>query len=242
MAIEQGPTWAPGSIQDQVTAYWDARGPIYDAQPRHGLLHEREKDAWLATLRDLLLPPPQDVLDVGTGTGFLALLLAELGYRVIGLDLSEGMLATARAKAMSLRPAPQFLVGDAINPPLPPASVDVVANRHVLWTLLDPISAFRNWRRLLRPGGRVVVIDSLWPLDHQAEHTIHPGYSEEISSAMPLRRVTSTEQVVAVARAAGLAVARVTTLEEIARIESEVLPPSNWASRTRYALVATAAG
>jgi protein-L-isoaspartate O-methyltransferase len=47
-------------------------------------------------LRPLLPPPPADILDVGTGTGFLALLLAELGHRVSGIDLSEGMLVRVR--------------------------------------------------------------------------------------------------------------------------------------------------
>ena len=102
---------------------------------------------------------------MGAGTGFLALLLAELGHRVTGVDLAPGMLALARAKAARL-PAgavrPVFAPGDAVDPPLPAGSVDAVISRHLLWTLTEPQRAFANWRRLLRPGGRVVAIDGLW--------------------------------------------------------------------------------
>src|SRR5262245_9423365 len=86
---------AAGTLDPQghVTAYWNFRSVSYDAQPGHGLHHEAERRAWLAALRELSPPAPADVLDAGTGTGFLAWLLAELGHRVTGVDLAEAMLA-----------------------------------------------------------------------------------------------------------------------------------------------------
>jgi ubiquinone/menaquinone biosynthesis C-methylase UbiE len=63
-----------------------------------------------------LLPhAPADVLDVGTGTGFLALLLAELGYRVVGIDLAPDMLEIAQSKCTN-EIAPRFELGDAAAP------------------------------------------------------------------------------------------------------------------------------
>ncbi len=54
-------------------------------------------------------------------------------------------------------------------PPLQPASVDVVSNRNVIWTLLDPRKAFRNWFALLRPGGRILAVDR-FEAQHGSDH------------------------------------------------------------------------
>jgi 2-polyprenyl-3-methyl-5-hydroxy-6-metoxy-1,4-benzoquinol methylase len=88
------------TFQDEITRFWDTRPESYDQAVFHGLRNEREKAVWLSTLRALVADAPRDVLDAGTGTGFLALLLAESGHRVTGIDLSEGMLAVADLAAL----------------------------------------------------------------------------------------------------------------------------------------------
>jgi ubiquinone/menaquinone biosynthesis C-methylase UbiE len=90
------------AIQTGITAYWNQRGASYDQQPGHASHGGQEHRAWLSALADLLPPAPADILDVGAGTGFLSFLLAELGRRVIGADLADGMPAQARAKATGL--------------------------------------------------------------------------------------------------------------------------------------------
>lgn len=229
----------PERVQCQITAYWDTRGEVYDNQPRHGILHPQERELWLETLQELLPAPPRDVLDVGCGTGFLALLLAELGYHVTGIDLSEGMLATAERKADGLTPRPVFRVGDAIAPPFPPASFDVVANRHLLWTLIDPARAFASWYRLLRPGGWLLAIDSLWRQEQRLGECPrpHPGYTPEMEAALPLRGLTVVDPVVELARAAGFAEVRVVWLERITALEQTLFPEQAHAFGVRYALL-----
>jgi SAM-dependent methyltransferase len=228
-------------VQCQITAYWDTRGEVYDNQPRHGILHPQERALWLETLRELLPPPPREVLDVGCGTGFLALLLAELGYPVIGIDLAEGMLATAERRADGLNPRPVFRVGDAIAPPFAPASFDVVVNRHLLWTLIDPARAFASWYRLLRPGGHLLAIDSLWSQEHRPEERprSHPGYTPEMEAALPLRRLTAVDPVVELARAAGFVDVRVVWLERITALERALFPEQAPSFGVRYALLGT---
>src|SRR5262245_53812590 len=98
--------------------------------------NEEEHAAWLDSLRPLLPTGPVDALDVGTGQGFLALLLADLGHRVVGVDTAEGMLDAARAHAVESSNPPDFRLGNAIDPSLPPTSVDIVSNRQVVWTLI----------------------------------------------------------------------------------------------------------
>jgi SAM-dependent methyltransferase len=131
-----------------------------------------------------------DVLDVGTGQGFAALLLADLGHRVIGVDTAEGMVAASRAHALQSTNPPEFRLGNAVDPPLTPASVDVVSNRQVVWTLLDPARAFRNWLVLLRPGGRLLSIHL-----RQNSPTTGGQYSEAVKDALPALRLDETSQM-----------------------------------------------
>jgi ubiquinone/menaquinone biosynthesis C-methylase UbiE len=72
------------------------------------------------------------------------------------------MVEAARAKAVRAGVDISFQVGDAAAPPWPDASVDVVLARHVLWALGDPDAAVARWARLLRPGGRLVLVEGRW--------------------------------------------------------------------------------
>ncbi|MDX2555150.1 class I SAM-dependent methyltransferase [Streptomyces stelliscabiei] len=139
---------------------WDAQAPGFDDEPDHGLREPAVREAWAARLRDWLPPPARDVLDLGCGTGSLSLLAAEQGHRVTGIDSSPAMVALARAK-LAGRPA-VFLVGDAAVPPVGEERFDVVLVRHVLWTLPDPGRVLRHWCGLLRPGGRLVLVEGVW--------------------------------------------------------------------------------
>jgi ubiquinone/menaquinone biosynthesis C-methylase UbiE len=102
------------------------------------------------------------VLDVGTGAGFLALLFAEMGHEVTGVDLSAGMLEKAKHNAEHMGLEVDFFYGDAENLPFEDSSFDLVVNKFLLWTLPQPSHAVREWRRVLKPGGRIFAIDGDW--------------------------------------------------------------------------------
>jgi ubiquinone/menaquinone biosynthesis C-methylase UbiE len=112
-------------------------------------------------LTRVLPTPPSRLADLGCGTGSLAILASELGHTVDGVDFSDQMLAIARSKANG-RAGVRFFAGDAAAPPLTEGAFDAVLCRHVLWALPDPEAALHTWARLLRPGGRMVLIEGSW--------------------------------------------------------------------------------
>jgi ubiquinone/menaquinone biosynthesis C-methylase UbiE len=101
------------------------------------------------------------VLEVGSGTGFMTSILVELGFRVEGIDLSEAMLAVARAnlEKEGFGEKVHLSQGDAESLTYPDNHFEVVISRWVLWTLPRPAEAIREMARVLKPGGTVVLID-----------------------------------------------------------------------------------
>ena len=141
-------------------ALWDAEAAGFDAEPDHGLRAPVTRDAWRALLLRALPPAPADVADLGCGTGTLARLLADEGYRVDALDFSPAMVRAAADKLAGTAVTPRL--ADAADPGLADGSLDVVLCRHVLWALPDPTAALARWVRALRPGGRLVLVEGDW--------------------------------------------------------------------------------
>jgi len=140
--------------------FWNTTADSFDDVPDHGLRDPRIRAAWGARLRSWLPAAPSDVLDLGCGTGSLALLAADQGHRVTAVDRAERMVEHARRKLAGTDA--RVLVGEAALPPVAEGDFDVVLVRHVLWALPDPAAALRHWTRLLRPGGRLVLIEGRW--------------------------------------------------------------------------------
>ncbi|WP_190126653.1 class I SAM-dependent methyltransferase [Streptomyces inusitatus] len=145
-----------------IAAYWDAAAPGFDDEPDHGLRDAETRAEWARLLDGWLPPGPADVLDVGCGTGSLSRLLAEVGHRVTGVDLSPRMVERARLKLLAGGLTGRFLVGDAAAPPTGEERFGVVLCRHLMWTLPDPSAALRDWVGRLGPGGTLVLIEGRW--------------------------------------------------------------------------------
>jgi ubiquinone/menaquinone biosynthesis C-methylase UbiE len=230
----------PERIQSNITKCWNYASREYDAQAGHGLRTEEERAAWVEMLGGVLPPAPADVLDVGTGTGFMAFRAHELGHRVAGVDLSEEMLAIARSAAEGMPEAPVFLSGDAIAPLFPPESFDAVMNRHLLWTLTDVGRALRSWRALLRDRGVLVVVDGLWSdraaKEDEEEREPHPGdqfYTNEVKNGLPMTHIQTVGGVVRLFEAAGFTGVRQIDMTRIDEAEGHLDH-----EKERYALVA----
>ncbi|NLS07074.1 methyltransferase domain-containing protein [Rhizobium sp. P32RR-XVIII] len=149
------------SLKDEIKAYWSVRAETFDTQPGHEIFSEAERAAWHELiLRHLGEGKSRRALDLASGTGVVSHLLDDLGFSVTGIDWAEPMLERARAKAKSRGQAIRFLMGDAENTMEADASYDIIINRHLVWTLVDPKAAFAEWHRVLKPGGKLLIIDS----------------------------------------------------------------------------------
>lgn len=141
---------------------WDDSAATFDDEADHGLRDPGVRAAWAALLLPLMPEPPAVVVDLGCGTGSLAVLLAGAGHQVRGVDSSPRMLELAGVKSAAAGVQVDLLEGDAADPPFEPGSADVVLCRHVLWALDDRDAVMARWVRLLRPGGRLVLVEGSW--------------------------------------------------------------------------------
>jgi arsenite methyltransferase len=118
------------------------------------------------TVEALDLQPGEDVLDIGAGPGFLACEIAAVvgeGGSVQGIDPSASMLAIAAERERAAGSAPvEFREGDALALPYDDDSFDVAVSTQVYEYIADLPAALAEAHRVLRPGGRLLVLDTDW--------------------------------------------------------------------------------
>jgi ubiquinone/menaquinone biosynthesis C-methylase UbiE len=195
-------------VKQQVAAHWGKRAAHFDEDFGHSIRTEAERAAWDRIL-DLALPRRStlDALDAGCGTGFLSFELAGRGHRVTGIDFAPAMLAEARRKAAERGVSIRFEEGDAEQLPFAPGSFDLVVSRHVLWTLPHPEAAIDEWIRVLRPGGRLAVIDGQFDpgfLVHQRENARTSDEYAAIGDQLPFLGGRPRQEIETLLRAHGL--------------------------------------
>lgn len=146
----------------ELREYWDNAAASFDDEPDHGLQDPQILQAWVGLLKKWLPANNAVVLDLGCGTGSLSVLMAGLGHKVIGIDVSPAMIAKAKAKATAFRYSIEFHIMDAAAPQFPPKSFDAIVCRHLLWTFPEPATVLPRWVGLLKPSGRLVGIEGHW--------------------------------------------------------------------------------
>lgn len=146
-----------------VRSMFDRIAPVYDLM--NTVMTVGVDGRWRrSTLAALGLRPGQRVLDVATGTGKLALAAADAvgpGGEVVALDASPRMLARARRAEGSARV--RWLEADAMAMPFEDASFDALTVGFGLRNMPDFDAALREMRRVLRPGGRLAVLEIAVP-------------------------------------------------------------------------------
>ena len=148
--------------------YWTKRAPGYSEINREEL-STGQREIWRRTLVERISerfgdrkPGDIHVLEVGTGPGFFAILLAEAGYGVTAIDLTPSMLEEARKNAGALEQQIDFMEMNAQSLTFDDARFDVILSRNVTWNLPDPELAYAEWTRVLKPGGLLLNFDANW--------------------------------------------------------------------------------
>jgi len=195
-------------VKQQVAAHWDRRAPHFDEDFGHSIRTPAERAAWDRIL-DLVLAGRgmRDALDAGCGTGFLTFELVARGHHVTGVDFAPAMIVEARRKAAVCGVAIRFEEADAERLPFPPGSFDFTISRHLLWTLPHPEAAIDEWIRVLRPGGRLVVVDSQLDAGAAPPAADNARMSQEyaaVGDQLPFLGGRSQEEIEALLTAHGL--------------------------------------
>lgn len=154
-------------IKNRIINYWSRRSGDF-ARLRRDELNSYMADLWLEEIRKYLPDKPCRILDIGTGSGFFAILLGKAGHYVEGIDLTASMIEEAKLLAAKSGVNSVFKVMDAENLLYPDESFDIVLSRNLTWTLPHPRKAYSEWHRVLKKGGMLLNFDA----DYGKEHLV----------------------------------------------------------------------
>ena len=156
------------TILSENKAYWTGRASGY-SEVNQAELETGQRQRWSDCLHSEITrrfpgiaADQLHVLEVGTGPGFFAILLCDLGYDVTAIDLTPAMLEEAKKNAGELADRIRFMEMNAEDLEFADASFDVVISRNLTWNLPHPDAAYAEWVRVLRPGGLLLNFDANW--------------------------------------------------------------------------------
>ena len=143
--------------QEEAARYFADHAQDWDELRR---LHISDASVEAALVDTLGALPVGRLLDIGTGTGRMAELLAERADHIVALDKSLAMLRVARARLQNLpSDRVELAQADFADLPFPPESFDTVLFHQVLHFAQDPVQALHEAARVLVPGGRIAIVD-----------------------------------------------------------------------------------
>lgn len=180
-------------LENNMGRYWSHRAQSYQAMVTEQL-ESRTREAWEeAIFAGVDESRPLDILDIGTGPGFFAMLAGLRGHRVTAVDMNGEMLQRAKESAGALGLDIQFLqVGHQL--PFSPGSFDLIVCRDVTWTLTEPEEQMKGWASLLKPQGILRYFDTEWyqylSRERRADYTGTTG-------ALWYERASEMEQIAA---------------------------------------------
>ena len=148
------------NLNSRIESYWDKRSSDFN-RVRHLELNGIDSSLWLKIIKEHL---PQkenlNILDVGTGTGFFAILLSKLDHKITAIDISSKMIEEAKKSAKEFNISAEFKKMNAQNLDFKDCTFDVVIARNLTWTLPDVMKAYKEWYRVLKVGGLLLNFDS----------------------------------------------------------------------------------
>ena len=148
-------------LENGMNNYWQQRSSSYSDQNMAQLFSEK-RTAW----ENLIFGHGREtenmnVLDIGTGPGFFAILAAMRGHRVTAADMSPDMLEQARNNARLTGTDIDFVQVGRMRP-FEDESFDLIVSRDVTWTLTEPEKQLKHWAEKLKVGGTMLYFDAEW--------------------------------------------------------------------------------
>ena len=178
------------TILSENKEYWTGRASGY-SEINQEELRTAQREVWRRELKAHIErqfpdrdPKSVRVLEIGTGPGFFAILLCEFGYDVTAIDLTPAMLVEARKNAGALASQIKFMEMNAEELYFLDHSFDVILSRNLTWNLPHPEAAYREWKRVLKPGGLLLNFDANW---------YHYLYDSEARAGYDADRIASEE-------------------------------------------------
>jgi len=178
------------TLKDEIRSFWSDRAADFDLSVSHHIEPQFGMPEWHRFIKTAFslgsdgLLDGQKVLDIACGTGEISRVLVGLGADVTAVDFSEPMLAQAQEKlrghtwcAVHADAESLHLIGDG--------TFDFAVTRHLAWTLTDPVTAYQEWRRVLKPDGQLLIVDGNWIAGKSKLQRVKNWIADRISDRRP---------------------------------------------------------
>lgn len=181
------------SAGKKIAQYWDKRASSFDKD------HDTEDlNAWKTELSRLLgFDRSKNVLDIGTGSGFVANMTSALGFPSLGVDISVGMMENGVRHAETQGVGTFYMKVPEVELPFMDGSIDNIVNCRLIWTMIASNDMVSEWLRVLRPGGQVLCFNRLDPVNglKKADGKRFDYGDEEVSNALDIDQATTAELI-----------------------------------------------
>jgi ubiquinone/menaquinone biosynthesis C-methylase UbiE len=170
-------------LQKKIETFWQTANVRYNETIQRELSGIK-KGIWSQLIEENRPPGERlEVLDIGTGPGFFPLLLSEMGHRVTAIDCTQSMLDMARENVEAAGFKVSFHRMDAHQLEFADDSFDLILTRNVTWLVHSPEAAYREWHRVLKLGGRLLIFDAnyyLWIYDSEWRQVFEKDHDDAV--------------------------------------------------------------
>ena len=149
-------------FKEEIKQRWEESAEGYHQGITNELGGEKREDWKKLILMNAPQKEGMKILDIGTGPGFFPVILGEEGHFVTGIDLTENMLKFAEKNAKDNGVEAEFIRMDCTKPEFPDETFDLIICRNLTWILTEPEDTYREWQRILKKDGRILIFDANW--------------------------------------------------------------------------------
>ena len=225
-------------LHNDIVSYWNLRAQGYSQSNREEFadkqsLYGRLLSHWAS---QITAANPK-ALDLGCGPGFFSLILAQTGFDVTGVDASPEMIKNACENARANDLNIQFVLSDATDPDVR-GPFDLIVTRNLVWNLPDPATAYKNWSKLLKSDGLLLIFDGnhyyyltdskyQFPESPRSSHKhicqVDPLVMQKIAGKLPMSKHLRPEYDISLLQRSGLVVRQQQILRTVNRDNEDLV-------------------